>query len=199
MDWPALVVGHSWGTLVASALAQNHPLTVRALVLLSGYYFPKARLDVVAVKPLAFPILGDALRYTLAPITGLAVMPLMLRAMFGPAKIPQRFRREFPLSLTLRPWQIRASAQEGAMMNDAANELQRGYRQMRMHTEILAGDSDRIVSPRHHSEVLANLLPNCTYGTIRSVGHMVHHSAVDRVVQSIKDAAETSQQRDLVD
>jgi len=61
-------------------------------------------------------------------------------------------------------------------MNDSAKQLQRRYRHMRMHTKILAGDSDRIVSPRHHSEVLANLLPT-----------------IDQ------DAAETSGHRDLVD
>src|SRR5688572_1495824 len=33
---PAKVVGHSWGTLVAIALAERHPALVRSLVLLSG-------------------------------------------------------------------------------------------------------------------------------------------------------------------
>ena len=33
----AIVVGHSWGTLVALSLALDHPADVRGLVLLSGY------------------------------------------------------------------------------------------------------------------------------------------------------------------
>ena len=33
-----LVLGHSWGTLVAVALALNYPRNVRALILASGYY-----------------------------------------------------------------------------------------------------------------------------------------------------------------
>ena len=36
----AIVVGHSWGTLVALALALDHPRLVSGLVLASGYYFP---------------------------------------------------------------------------------------------------------------------------------------------------------------
>src|SRR5687768_7438671 len=39
LDRP-VVVGHSWGTLVALALALDHPEVVRGLVLLSGYYRP---------------------------------------------------------------------------------------------------------------------------------------------------------------
>src|SRR5690606_13428524 len=35
-----IVLGHSWGCLVALALALLQPTAVRALVLLGGYYFP---------------------------------------------------------------------------------------------------------------------------------------------------------------
>src|SRR6185437_11119526 len=41
-----VVLGHSWGALVALALALNHPHAVRGLVLLSGYYYPNLRADV---------------------------------------------------------------------------------------------------------------------------------------------------------
>ena len=40
----AIVLGHSWGTMVAVSLALQAPALVRGLVLLSGYYFPTARL-----------------------------------------------------------------------------------------------------------------------------------------------------------
>ena len=58
-----IVLGHSWGTLVALALALDHPEAVRGLVLLSGYYFPTGRLDVWAFAPPAIPVRGrsDAL------------------------------------------------------------------------------------------------------------------------------------------
>jgi pimeloyl-ACP methyl ester carboxylesterase len=157
----AIIVGHSWGTLVATSFAQRHPARVRALVLLSGYYFPKLRLDILSVKPLASPVLGDVLRYTVAPIAGLLAMPLLFRAMFGPPTIPERFKREFPVSMLVRPWQIRASAEEGAMMNEEAEALQDRYGQIAVNTHIVAGDADRIVSPQFHSEALAERLQNC--------------------------------------
>src|SRR4051794_39159712 len=59
-----IVVGHSLGTMVAVALALNHPDQVSGLVLASGYYYPTARADVVLVSPTAMPALGDLLCYT---------------------------------------------------------------------------------------------------------------------------------------
>ena len=57
-----VVLGHSWGAAVALALALNHPDDVRGLVLLSGYYYPTLRADVLLSSPPAIPILGDLLR-----------------------------------------------------------------------------------------------------------------------------------------
>src|SRR3954447_12327225 len=66
----AIVLGHSWGTMVAVALALQAPSLVRGLVLLSGYYFPTARLDVALFSPPAIPGIGDMMRYTVSPVVG---------------------------------------------------------------------------------------------------------------------------------
>src|SRR6478752_7518628 len=83
-----IVVGHSLGTMVALALALNHPDQVGGLVLASGYYYPTARADVLLVSPSAAPILGDLLCYTLAPLTGEAMAPRMIRKMVSPQPVP---------------------------------------------------------------------------------------------------------------
>ena len=54
-----VVLGHSWGTLVALALAVGEGANVRQLVLVSGYYFPSARLNVILAAPPAIPVIGD--------------------------------------------------------------------------------------------------------------------------------------------
>src|SRR5579863_637761 len=52
----AIILGHSWGTLVALAFAIKYPQEVEALVLASGYYYPNARADVVILSPPAIPL-----------------------------------------------------------------------------------------------------------------------------------------------
>lgn len=81
----AVVVGHSWGASVAMALALNHREAVRGLVLASGYSYPSVRSDVVLTSGPAVPVIGDVLRYTLSPLLGRAVWPLILRKIFGPS------------------------------------------------------------------------------------------------------------------
>jgi pimeloyl-ACP methyl ester carboxylesterase len=92
----AVVVGHSWGTLVAVALGLNHQQMVKSLILLSGFYFPRFRLDVLLASPPAIPIIGDVLRYTVSPILGALLLPVTLRMMFGPPEVPRRFKSSFP-------------------------------------------------------------------------------------------------------
>src|SRR6202044_630757 len=55
----AVILGHSWGASVAVALALKYPNLVRGLVLASGYYYPTARGDVVALSAPALPLVGD--------------------------------------------------------------------------------------------------------------------------------------------
>jgi pimeloyl-ACP methyl ester carboxylesterase len=51
-----ILVGHSWGTLVALKMALDNPLDTAGLVLLSGYYFPSARADVALAPWPAVPV-----------------------------------------------------------------------------------------------------------------------------------------------
>ena len=91
-----IVLGHSWGAAVALALGLNHPDAVRGLVLLSGYYYPTLRADVLFSSPTAIPILGDLLRYSVSPFIGRAMLPLLLKGMFAPLPVPARFTKSFP-------------------------------------------------------------------------------------------------------
>jgi hypothetical protein len=63
----------------------------------------------------AVPILGDLLRYTLAPIISWTILPSAFRKLFAPRSVPQKCQDEFPASLTIRPKQLRAAAIEPAL------------------------------------------------------------------------------------
>src|SRR3954469_21502194 len=141
----ALVLGHSWGTMVAVALAVQAPALVRGLVLLSGYYFPTARADVVLFSPPAIPVVGDVLRYTVSPVAARLIQPRLIAKMFAPAPVPERFDRLFPKKLMLRPLQLRASAEDAVLMTPAVMELQEHYRELTLPVVILTGADDQIV------------------------------------------------------
>jgi pimeloyl-ACP methyl ester carboxylesterase len=186
-----VVVGHSWGAIVALSLAVRHQADVAGLVLLSGYYFWTLRPDVLLVAAGAIPVLGDVLRHTVSPWLGRLLMPLQKRAMFSPAPVTTRFRREYSDAMALRPSQIRATSMDGALMIPGALGLRRHYDDLRMPVLIMAGDGDKVVRKRS-AERLHAAIPGSVLRIVEGAGHMVHHSAPRQVVEAIRSIAGTS-------
>jgi pimeloyl-ACP methyl ester carboxylesterase len=185
-----VIVGHSWGALVALAMALDHPERVAGLVLVSGYYDPTARADVAVFSTPAIPILGDAMRYTVSPILNGLLLPKLIRKLFRPAPVPHRFNAEVPRSMMLRPSQIRASAEDTALMIPATAALQDRYSGIRHPVTIVAGAGDRIVDPRQHAIRLHHKMPHSHVMLLPGEGHMVHHGAVGLVTAAVETIAE---------
>jgi pimeloyl-ACP methyl ester carboxylesterase len=181
----ALVYGHSWGTLVAAALALEFPSVVRGLVLGSGYYYPTLRADTFLLSPPAIPVIGDAMRYTVSPVLARAILPAMIRRVFQPAAVPERFDRQFPKALMLRPLQLRAAAEDAALMAPSAMELRRHYHELTVPVTIITGADDQIADVDRQSARLHRELPHSEFIVLPGLGHMIHHLAPDVVIQEI--------------
>ena len=185
----AVVLGHSWGSLVAVTLALQAPQLVRSLVLASGYYYPTARADVVLFSPSAIPVVGDVMRYTVSPLVARLILPGLIKAMFAPADVPERFDEQMPKELMLRPSQLRAAAEDAALMTPVTVELQQHYRELRLPVVIITGADDQISDVGRQSERLHRELPHSQFIVVPGMGHMIHHSAPDQVVRAIDRAS----------
>jgi pimeloyl-ACP methyl ester carboxylesterase len=185
-----IVLGHSWGTLVALALALRHPDAVSGLVLLSGYYHPTLRADVPIFSLPAVPVLGDVMRYTVAPLAGAAMLPLITKQMFSPLPVPERFAKGFPHAMPVRPWQIRAEAQDAASMVSAVAAMQCHYRELCLPVVIMAGTEDRVVDYRRHATRLHREIPHSSLRLVPNTGHMVHYAVPDQVADAIDAVAD---------
>jgi pimeloyl-ACP methyl ester carboxylesterase len=186
-----IVVGHSWGTLPAIDLALQHPDDVQALVLLSGHYYPKLRLDAALMSPPALPVIGDAMRYTISPVLGRLMARKIIAMLFAPAPIPAHFDRGFPVEMALRPSQIRAAAEESGLLLPINANDQTRYSALKLPVAILAGRDDRLVDTHGQSLRLHEELPQSTFQMPRSVGHMIHQTMPDVVVAAIENVGST--------
>ena len=184
-----IVLGHSWGALVALAMALEAPGHLRALVLMSGYYHPGVRLDVPWMSAPALPGVGPLLRHTVSPLLSRLLWPALMRRMFWPREVTEPFRSEYPVWMSLRPGQLGASAAESAMMIPAAMRLRGQYERITVPTVIVAGDRDRMVTPGWHAQWLHQQLPNSRLKIVADAGHMVHHVATHQVLKAIDEAA----------
>jgi pimeloyl-ACP methyl ester carboxylesterase len=184
-----VVVGHSWGTLVALALSLDYPDAVSGLVLLSDYHHPTLRADVPLFSLPAIPVIGDLIRYTVGPLFGAALLPLAAKGMFSPLPVPERFAKGLPYGLPLRPSQIRAEAQDTATMVSAVRAMQRRERELQMPVVIMAGTDDRVVDHRRQSIPVHQEIPQSVLRLVPSVGQMLHYAVPEQVVEATDASA----------
>jgi pimeloyl-ACP methyl ester carboxylesterase len=182
----AVVVGHSWGSMVALALALDHPRLVTGLVLVSGYYFPTPRMDTALFAPPAIPVVGDVLRYTIAPLIGHLIKNRVIRKLFSPQSVPRRFSAQFPTDLSLRPGQIRAASEETALMVRSVTAAARRYKELSIPTSIMAGTADQISEPYRQSARLHETIRHSHLILLPGIGHMVHHVVPAEVIDAIE-------------
>jgi len=179
----AIVLGHSWGTLVALALAVQYPQEVQALVLASGYYYPNARADVVILSPPAIPLIGNLLSHTISPLLTRLIWPMHLHRIFGPSQVPKKFDG-FPEEMAVRPSQIRASAAESALMIPSAHTLSKEYPLLRMPVAIIAGAEDKVIESEQSAHLHRDI-PQSTLRSLPGTGHMVHQTATAEIMTAI--------------
>ncbi len=184
----AIVLGHSWGASVAAALGIRHPALVSKLILVSGYYYPTVRPDFLAMSAPALPFVGDLLSQTLSPIVSRMMWPALLSKIFGPAEVATKFQG-FPEEMAVRPSQIRASAEESALLIPSAAALQRKYSELRMPVTIIAGKEDKLIDPVSQSVRLHGEIALSELIIIPDNGHMVHQTATCAVMDAVKGHA----------
>lgn len=193
-----IIVGHSWGTLVALALALECPKQVAGLVLLSGYYYPVPPVRPGSVNALAmsaFPLVDEMLRQTVMPFVSRMMAPGAVRRVFAPCPVPKRFQESYSMPDALRASQIKSVLEEASTLADSAKTLSELYGELSVPVRLLAGSEDRIVETDKHSARLHRELRSSTFRNVPGIGHMVHHAVPKEVAAAINAVAEIRRRR----
>ncbi len=180
-----IVVGHSMGAMVAVAMALEYPDDVGGLVLLGGYYYPTARVDALLTTPVALPVLGDVMRYTVTAVASRAMMKGAVKTMFLPNSVPPEFFATLSREMMLRPSQLRANAEDAAFMIPAAAASSARLKELRLPVTIIAGANDKVVDTAAHSSRLHREVPGSQLIEVPGVGHMVHYLVLEQIVAAV--------------
>lgn len=185
----AVVVSHSFGGAVAAALVLNHPDKVLGLVFLSPALYPWPGGIAWYYDAASAPVAGWLFSGLIAPLAGLATIDAVTKEVFAPNQRPEDYISKTHALLALKPVAFRHNAQEIANLLDWTKMQSSRYREIRVPTVIITGDTDDIVSPALHSEHLARDVKGARLLVIHNLGHKSDNIARDLAVAAIETVA----------
>lgn len=184
-----IVLGHSYGGVVALAWALERPEETSALVLLGAVSNPwPGGIDLLYRVNASRP--GGAVVVPLltafAPKTRIDTA---LEAIFAPQEVPAGYGAHVGAGLTLRRDSLRANARQLAGLKPEVVKMSKDYPTLTMPAELLHGEADTIVPIEVHSEPLSRQMPQAVLTRMPGVGHMPHHADPQAVIDAVHRAA----------
>jgi pimeloyl-ACP methyl ester carboxylesterase len=181
-----VLVGHSFGGLVSLAYAEQFPSDISALVLVAPVAFPELRLvEHALVAPRAMPFFGPLASSIASATVDLPILKLIQRQMFSPQPVPSEWEASFPYRLLLDPKAMAFEGEDAAAIVPLSPAGTIDLNKVRAPVQILTGTSDRIIEDERQAKLLGRLLPGARTIEIEGVGHMLHHSRPDLVIEAI--------------
>jgi pimeloyl-ACP methyl ester carboxylesterase len=180
-----ILIGHSFGAMVALAWAAEHPQEVAGLVLAAPIAFPEWRpFEHSMFGPCALPYLGPIAAGVAGPTLDRALLPAIQRLMFSPQAPPEGWLQRYPEEEVLRTDNLVCEGEDVAAMTPGAPTSLVNYYAIEAPVRILTGDRDRIAAPLLHGLRLAATLPRAESAVLPGKGHMLHHVATEAVVEA---------------
>jgi pimeloyl-ACP methyl ester carboxylesterase len=180
-----VLLGHSLGGAVASALALAFPARVAGLVLLAPVTHPWEGGLAWYNAILSTPVIGPLFAHTVAVPLGIFLLDGGVASVFAPQAAPADYVRGAAIRLLLRPAQFVANAQDLAALKAFVNAQAPRYGEIGAPTVILTGSADTTVSPHLHARAAAAAVPNARLIVLAGVGHMPHHVDAEAVAAAI--------------
>jgi pimeloyl-ACP methyl ester carboxylesterase len=181
-----LIVGHSFGALVALAYAELFPAKVAQLALLSPLAFPEPRfIEHSLLAPRAAPIFGPLLSSAAEATIDPAFLRIVQEMMFWPSPVPEHWRATFPYDQVLNRDAMVAEGEETASILPGSLPGMIDVTRIAIPTTVLLGSSDKIVDHDRQGRLLARLMPDARRIELAGVGHMPHHSRPDVLIEAL--------------
>lgn len=183
-----IIVGQSWGGVIALAYAQEYSSELSGIILLGTSPYPRERqtdfFNVIARTP----IIGDLIVHTIyVPIGRHWIAPMVIeqnKDYFAPLEsVPETFY-DSTIELGLRPSHVIASAEETLIIPASLATLVNDLDKVNVPVIIVAGDQDT-----HAIEQAARLeedLPVAKVVVVEEANHYLWFSKAEIVMESIQ-------------
>jgi pimeloyl-ACP methyl ester carboxylesterase len=185
---PLIVVGHSFGGLIALRYALDAPGEVAGLALINPTTHPRPE-GLPWFQRAAGVLVGPLMVKTWLLPLSLAMLDRLVTRMFRPEPPPPDYAARSRLTLGLTPTRFAASLKEYSELRDQLIALVPRYPEIQVPTLIVASDADPVVPPKIHAEALARALPQAELMRVPGAGHLPHHAHAATIAAAIERLA----------
>ena len=183
-----ILIGQSFGAMVASAWAAAYPDEISGLVLVSPIAFPEFRaMEHPMFGPRALPFVGPMLAQIAAHTIDPAMTPLVQKIMFAPHDPPEDWLARYPYDRVLTAAAMVAEGEDATAMFPGSLAGLVNYFAITAPVRMLVGERDHVVYPIRHAKRIACLLPRAQLLVRLDAGHMLHHTASDSLFEIVDE------------
>jgi pimeloyl-ACP methyl ester carboxylesterase len=184
-----VLVGHSWGAIVALEWASEYPDELLGVVSVSGVNMPYSKLvEWLALAGILEPAV-EIYSSNIASIHFSSLIERFSQKVFTPQEIPKGYLQKVGVDLIRRDHTILANSEDLAQTAIALATLAEKYPRLTLPVEVIHGEEDVFVRASLHAYDFVTQLPNANLTILKGVGHMAHHadpysvrSAIERIL-----------------
>jgi pimeloyl-ACP methyl ester carboxylesterase len=180
-----ILVGHSWGALVAMSWAAKYPEEVKGVISISGVNMPFSGVSKIANDTGLFSLAYELYFTNVARKVDSGSIEKFAGRMFKPQDIPKAYLDYLGSGLSRRLSSIKANKNDLVFTSQALDKNFASYNHMKMPIEIIHGVEDFLLPIKSQAVAFNEVIPNSRLHILPTVGHMAHHFAFKEISDSI--------------
>ena len=180
-----ILVGHSWGAMVAMAWAAKFPEEVKGVVSIAGLNMPFSGVSKLANDTGLLRLAYELYFTSVAKRANSGSIEKFAGRMFQPQDIPSGYLDYVGSDLSRRRSTIKANKGDLLITSQALDQNYTSYGRIEMPVEIIHGNEDFLLPFKSQAVAFNKAIPNSRLHILPNVGHMAHHFASYEISKSI--------------
>ena len=181
-----ILVGHSWGAMVAMAWAAKFPEDVKGVVSIAGLNMPFSGVSKLANDIGLLRVAYELYFANVASRTDNGSIEKFASRIFQPQDIPTGYLDYVGSDLSMRRSTIKANKNDLLIASQALKQNFATYRRIEMPVEIIHGKEDFLLPFKSQAVAFDEVIPNSRLHILPNLGHMAHHFAFRELSNSIR-------------
>ena len=181
-----ILVGHSWGAMVAMAWAAKFPEEVKGVVSIAGLNMPFSGVSKLANDTGLLRLAYELYFTSVAKRANSGSIEKFAGRMFQPQDIPSGYLDYVGSDLSRRRSTIKANRGDLLITSQALDQNYTSYGRIEMPVEIIHGNEDFLLPFKSQAVAFNKAIPNSRLHILPNVGHMAHHFALKELSNSIR-------------